>query len=72
MDKYERSDVVEDRKIFLNKMEKFKPYIVEFEENSTMKPKVYAHNCTVRGEKQRSIIVITHNECTVVRRKVQT
>ena len=33
VDGHERSDVVEDRKNFLQKMEELKPYIVEFEEN---------------------------------------
>ena len=64
VDGHERSDVVEDRKNFLQKMEELKPYIVEFEENGTMKPKIYPSDCAVGGNDRRPIIVITHDECT--------
>ena len=37
IDGNERSDIVEDRKNFLRRIEELKPYMVEFEENSVMK-----------------------------------
>ena len=52
MDGHERSDVVEDRSNFLKKMEELKPYMVEFNEDSTIKPKAYPPNCVVKGENQ--------------------
>lgn len=64
IDGHERSDVVEDRKNFLGKMKELKPYIVEFEENGAMKEKIYPPDCAVHGLNRRSIIVITHDECT--------
>lgn len=47
---------------FFKKIEELKSYIVEFDKNSAIKPKVYPSNCTVRGNNQWSIIVITHNK----------
>ena len=63
VDGHERSDVMEDCKNFLQKMEELKPYIVEFEENGAIKPKIYLSNCAVRGNHWRPIITITHDEC---------
>ncbi len=54
--------MVEDRNNFLKKMEDLKPYIVEFEKDGKMKPKVYSSDCTVGGNDRQSIIVITHNK----------
>ena len=61
---HEQSDVVKDRKVFLNKMEELKPYIVEFDEDGAIKPKVYLLDCIIRGNDRRPIIVITYDECT--------
>ena len=61
VDGHEHSDVVEDCINFLRKMEELKPYMVEFDENGAIKPKVYPSDCTVRGENRRPIIVITHD-----------
>ncbi len=49
VDKCKPSDIVENRKNFLKKMEKLKPYVVEFEEDGTMKPKVYLSDSEVGG-----------------------
>ena len=64
VDGHKRSNVVEDCKAFLKKMEELKPYMVEFEKNGAMKPKVYPPDCKVGGNHRRPIIVITHDECT--------
>ena len=61
---HERSDVVEVRKNFLKKMEELKPYIVEFEEDGTMKAKTDPSDCAIGGPNRRPIVVITHDECT--------
>lgn len=37
--------------------------MVEFEEDSIIKPKMYPSDCVIRGDKRQPIIVITHNEC---------
>lgn len=36
--------------------------MVGFEENSTIKPKIYPVNYAIREDKQRLMIVITHDE----------
>lgn len=64
VDGHERPDVVEDRANFLRKMEELKPYIVEFDQDGAMKPKVYPSDCAVGGEDRRPVIIITHDECT--------
>ena len=64
VDGHERANVVEDRKNFLKRLEELKPYIVEFEEDGIMKPKIYLANCAVGGDERQPIIVITHDECT--------
>lgn len=48
VDSFKRS-VVEDFKFFLEKIEKLKPYIDEFEENGAMKPKIYPPDCKLGG-----------------------
>lgn len=63
IDGHERSDVVEDRKNFLRRMEELKPYMVEFEENGAMKEKIYPPDCAIHGPNRRPIIIITHDEC---------
>ncbi len=45
----EWSDVIEDHKDFLNKMEELKPYIIKFDEDGAIKPKVYPLDCIVGG-----------------------
>ena len=52
VDGHERADVVEDRKNFLKRLEELKPYMVEFEEDGTMKPKIYPADCTVLGDER--------------------
>ena len=49
IDGHKRSDVVKDRKVFLEKMEELKPYMVKFDENGAMKPKVYPLNYVLGG-----------------------
>lgn len=64
IDRHERSDVVKDCTRFLKMMEELKPFMVEFEANGNIKPKVYPPSCIVGGDECRPIIVITHDECT--------
>ena len=42
--------MVKDCKRFLNKMEDMKSYLVEFNENGTIKDKTYLSDCKVEGE----------------------
>lgn len=64
IDRYKGADVVEDHKNFLKRLNKLKQYIVEFEEDCIMKPKVYFFNCAVKGNKQWLINIITYDKCT--------
>lgn len=65
IDRYEQPDVIKDHKVFLNKIKKLKSYIVKFDKNDVIKPKAYLLNYVVIGNYQQSIIVITHNKCTI-------
>ena len=64
IDGHEWSDIIEDCKNFLKKIEKLKPYMVEFEEDGAMKAKTYPSDYAVRGPNERPIVVITHDKCT--------
>ena len=46
VDGHERPDVVEDRQKFLRIMKGLEPYLVEFEEDGSMKTKNYPDDCT--------------------------
>ena len=63
IDRHERSDIVEDRKNFLG-MEELKSYMIKFEENGTIKKKIYLSDCIVYGPNRRPIIVIFLDEYT--------
>lgn len=52
MNGYERFDIVEDHTHFIKKIEELKPYIVEFNENGIIMPKVYLFDCIVEIENQ--------------------
>ncbi len=67
IDVHERSNLVEDKNNFLTKMKDLKPYIVKFEENCTMKPRIYLSNYVVIGDHCQLIIVITHDGCIFLR-----
>ena len=45
-------------------MEELKPYIVEFDKNGAMKPKVYSADCAIGGNNRQPVIIITHDKCT--------
>ena len=45
-------------------MKDLEPYLVEFEEDGSMKTKNYPDDCAVGGNIRRPVIVITHDECT--------
>ena len=64
IDRHKRPNIIKDCKKFLEKMEELKPYLVEFNEDSTMKEKNYPANCAVGGSDCRPVIVITRDECT--------
>ena len=56
--------MVEDRQKILRIMKDLEPYLVEFEEDGSMKTKNYPDDCAVGGNTRRPVIVITHDECT--------
>ena len=61
---HERSDVMEDRKNLLGRMEELKLYMVEFEKNGVMKEKIYLPDCAVHSPNRHPIIVLTHDGYT--------
>ncbi len=63
VDGHERPDLVEHSERFLKKIKELEQYLVEFEEDRTMKAQKYPSDCKVRGEKCQPVIVITHDEC---------
>lgn len=52
VNRHEQSNVVEDCLNFLKKIKKLKLYIVEFNENGTMKPKVYPPDYVIEDKNQ--------------------
>ena len=64
INRHKRSDLVDDQTTFLTRIEDLKLYMIEVEENGTMKSKIYPSDCEVRGNDRRPIIVITNDEYT--------
>lgn len=56
--------MIKNRAKFLRSMVELEPYLVEFEEDSIIKAKVYPENYQVGRDNCRPVICITHNECT--------
>lgn len=54
--------MVEDFEQFLKTMKEFKPYLIKFEEDDTMKAKNYPINSKVGADKGQPIIIITHDK----------
>lgn len=44
-------------------IEELKPYIVKFNKNVTIKPKIYPLDCTIKNKNQWLIIIITYDKC---------
>lgn len=61
---HEQPDVVENHKVFLEKIKKLKPYMIDFDKNGVIKPKVYLSDCAIEGNNRQPIIIITHNKRT--------
>lgn len=61
INRYEQPNIVEDCRVFLNKIKELKPYIVEFDKNGAIKLKTYSSDCAIKGNYQQSIIVIIYN-----------
>lgn len=64
MDEYKRSNVVKNYLNFLKKIEELKLYIIEFNKDGMIKPKVYSPDCAVKSENHQLIILIPHDNCT--------
>lgn len=60
---HEQSNIVNNCKNFLKKIEEFKPYVMKFEKDDIMKLKVYPSSCIIKEDKCRpTIIIIPHDE----------
>lgn len=55
--------MVEDCKKLLNTIKNLKPYLVEFEENRSIKIKKYLDDCIIEGDKCYLVIVTTYDKC---------
>lgn len=62
VDGYKQSDIVQNCSNFLKKIKEQKLYIVEFNKDDIIKPKVYPSNYIVKGENQELIIIITYDK----------
>lgn len=60
---HEQVDIVKDYKNFFKWRKELKLYIIKFEKNNILRPKIYPANCTVWGDWQWLVIIITHNNC---------
>lgn len=58
IDRFKQSDIMEDYKNFLKKIEKLKPYMIEFEEKSIMKIKIYLFDYIIYSNDHCLIIII--------------
>ena len=65
IDGYKRPNVVEDCQKIFKIMKDLELYLIEFEEDGSMKIKNYPDNCIVGGNIRWLVIIITHDECTV-------
>lgn len=64
VDKHKWLNVIENCQKFLKKIEDFKPYIVEFEENDIIKPKVYFQDYIIEDNERQPIIGIIYDKYT--------
>lgn len=64
VDKYEQFDIMKDYKNFFIKMEELKLYMVKFEEDGIMNPKLCLSNCVIKGNERQPIIIIIYDEYT--------
>lgn len=62
----ERPDMIKHYSNFLKMMEELKPLLVEYNEDSTMKLKIYTLNSIVKGNNFRPIIIVTYNEYKIL------
>lgn len=62
IDEHKGSDIIKACKKFLLNREKLKLYIVEFEENSVIKNKIYLSDYIIHNNNYCLIIVTTHDE----------
>lgn len=64
IDKHEQPDVIGDYKVFLNKIEELKSYIVEFNKSDVIEPKIYLIDYIIEDNNWQPIIIITYNKYT--------
>lgn len=66
IDGHERPDVVKDRQKILKVIKELEPYLVEFNEDGTIKANEYPSYCAIEGANRQPVIVITHDESTSI------
>lgn len=63
INEHKQLDMVKNCINFLKVMKNLKLYMIEFQEDETIKPKEYLHGSKVEGPNWHSVIIITHDEC---------
>ena len=63
VDEHKWADIIKDCKNFLKRLERLKPYIIKFEKDNIIKPRIYPANYAVGGNERQPIIVITYDKC---------
>lgn len=64
IDEHKQPNMIEDREQFLKTIKELKLYLVEFEEDGTIKAKNYLLYCKVSSENCQLIIEIIYDKCT--------
>ena len=64
MDKYKGHDIIKDYINFLKKMEELKQFLVEFNEDNSVRSKIYLSKCIIRSKDFWLFIIITYDKCT--------
>lgn len=62
MDVHKRPNVIKDYANFLKKIDKLNLFLIEFNEDGTIRSKVYLLNCIIKDKNSQPIIIITHDK----------
>lgn len=62
IDRYKQLNIVKNHKVFLNGKKEIKFYIIKFDKNNIIRPKVYLLYCKIKYNYWQSIIVIINKK----------
>lgn len=58
VDGYKQLNIIKNCANFVRKIEELKSYIVKFNQNGVIKPKIYFFNCAVKRENCQPVAII--------------